>query len=170
MEKTIKIGKQNVRLSNNVGWTMEYRDQFGQDIVPIIMPALASIMDVVTGIFNATGKTKDIEISDLLKSIEGDTLTDVMIHLSGLEFVELINITWAMAKAADDDVPDPKTWVRQFDNFPIDVIAPQVFELVLKGMVSSKNWKRLTNLISQIKKSQPESTSTQSSSPESNED
>lgn len=170
MEKTIKIGKQNVRLSNNVGWTMEYRDQFGQDIVPIIMPALASIMDVVTGIFNATGKTKDIEISDLLKSIEGDTLTDVMIHLSGLEFVELINITWAMAKAADDDVPDPKTWVRQFDDFPIDVIAPQVFELVLKGMVSSKNWKRLTNLISQIKKSQPESTSTQSSSPESNED
>ena len=170
MEKTIKIGKQNVRLSNNVGWTMEYRDQFGQDIVPIIMPALASIMDVVTGIFNATGKTKDIEISDLLKSIEGDTLTDVMIHLSGLEFVELINITWAMAKAADDDVPDPKTWVRQFDDFPIDVIAPQVFELVLKGMVSSKNWKRLTNLISQLKKSQPESTSTQSSSPESNED
>ena len=170
MEKTIKIGKQNVRFSNNVGWTMEYRDQFGQDIVPIIMPALASIMDVVTGIFNATGKTKDIEISDLLKSIEGDTLTDVMIHLSGLEFVELINITWAMAKAADDDVPDPKTWVRQFDDFPIDVIAPQVFELVLKGMVSSKNWKRLTNLISQIKKSQPESTSTQSSSPESNED
>ena len=170
MEKTIKIGTQNVRLSNNVGWTMEYRDQFGQDIVPIIMPALASIMDVVTGIFNATGKTKDIEISDLLKSIEGDTLTDVMIHLSGLEFVELINITWAMAKAADDDVPDPKTWVRQFDDFPIDVIAPQVFELVLKGMVSSKNWKRLTNLISQIKKSQPESTSTQSSSPESNED
>ena len=77
---------------------------------------------------------------------------------------------WAMAKAADDDVPDPKTWVRQFDDFPIDVIAPQVFELVLKGMVSSKNWKRLTNLISQIKKSQPESTSTQSSSPESNED
>ncbi len=170
MEKTIKIGKQNARLSNNVGWTMEYRDQFGQDIVPIIMPALASIMDVVTGIFNATGKTKDIEISDLLKSIEGDTLTDVMIHLSGLEFVELINITWAMAKAADDDVPDPKTWVRQFDDFPIDVIAPQVFELVLKGMVSSKNWKRLTNLISQLKKSQPESTSTQSSSPESNED
>jgi len=170
MEKTIKIGKQSVRLSNNVGWTMEYRDQFGQDIVPIIMPALASIMDAVSGIFNTTGKTKDIEIGDLLKAIEGDTLTDIMIHLSGLEFVELINITWALAKAADDDVPDPKTWVRQFDEFPIDVIAPQVFELVLKGMVSSKNWKRLTNLISQIKKSQPESTSTPSSSQESKED
>ena len=40
MEKTINIGNKSVRLSNNVSWTMEYRDQFGQDIIPTLMPAL----------------------------------------------------------------------------------------------------------------------------------
>lgn len=170
MKKTIKIGKNPVELCNNISWTMEYRDQFGQDIVPIIMPALASIMDVITGVFNATGKTKDIELDDILKTIDGETLTNATIHLSGLEFVELIHITWALAKAADDGIPDPKTWVGQFEEFPVDVITPQVFELVLRGMVSSKNWKRLTGLLNRIKTSQPQLTSTQSSSQESNED
>ena len=156
MEKTIKIGGKSVRLSNNIGWTIEYRNQFGRDIVPAIMPGIASILDIMTGVVNETGKIRDIEISDIFSALSGDTITDALIHMSGLEFVDFLNITWAMAKAADESIPDPREWVRDFDNFPIDVIAPVVFEMAVKGMTSSKNWTRLTNLKNQIKVSQPE--------------
>lgn len=156
MENTIKIGDKNVRLSNNIGWTIEYRNQFGRDIVPAIMPGIASILDIMTGVVNETGKIRDIEISDIFSALSGDTITDALIHMSGLEFVDFLNITWAMAKAADESIPDPREWVRDFDNFPIDVIAPVVFEMAVKGMTSSKNWTRLTNLKNQIKVSQPE--------------
>lgn len=156
MEKTIKIGGKSVRLSNNIGWTIEYRNQFNRDIVPAIMPGIASMLDIMTGIVNETGKIRDIEISDIFGALTGDTITDALIHMSGLEFVDFLNITWAMAKAADESVPDPREWVREFDNFPIDVIAPVVFELAVKGMTSSKNWTRLMNLKRQIKVNQPE--------------
>jgi len=170
MEKTIKIGKQEVRLTNNVSWAITYRDQFGHDIIPTLMPMLAAALDIVSGMIDEFSTGGKVEVSDLLRNMDGDKLLDAVIHLSGLEFVELINITWAMAKAADDDIPDPKTWVKGFSEFPVDKIAPEVFSLAFKGLVSSKNLKRLKDLTSAIKVVQPTSTSTQSSSPDSNED
>ena len=170
MEKNIKIGKQEVRLTNNVSWAIIYRDQFGHDIIPTLMPMLAATLDIVSGIIDEVSEGGKIEVADLLRSLDGDKLLDAVIHLSGLEFVELINITWAMAKAVDDDIPDPKTWVRGFSEFPVDKIAPEVFSLAFKGLVSSKNLKRLKDLTSGIKVVQPTSTSTPSSLPDSSED
>ena len=170
MEKTIKIGKQEVRLTNNVSWAIIYRDQFGHDIIPTLMPMLAATLDIVSGMIDEVSEGGKIEVADLLRSLDGDKLLDAVIHLSGLEFVELINITWAMAKAVDDDIPDPKTWVRGFSEFPVDKIAPEVFSLAFKGLVSSKNLKRLKDLTSGIKVVQPTSTSTPSSLPDSSED
>ena len=166
MEKVIKIGKQEVRLNNNVAWTMEYRDQFGKDIVPTLMPVLASMIEGVSTVIAETGKA-EITITDLAEAIQGRTL-DVLLPMFQVEFVDtIINVTWAMAKAADEDIEPPKKWVRQFETFPIDVIAPAVYELVIKGFVSSKNLKRLKDLKKRI---QPTSISTQSSSLDSNED
>ena len=50
MEKTIKIGDKDVRLNNNVGWTLAYRDQFGRDILPAIMPILWSVTEAIGAI------------------------------------------------------------------------------------------------------------------------
>ena len=170
MEKIIKIGKQEVRLTNNVSWAMTYRDQFGHDIIPTLMPMLAAALDIISGIVDEVSEGGRISVADILKALDGDKMLDAVIHLSGLEFVELINITWAMAKAADDDIPEPKVWVKSFSEFPVDKIAPEVFSLAFKGLVSSKNLKRLKDLTSGIKVVQPTSTSTQSSSQDSNED
>lgn len=167
MEKTIKIGKKSVRLNNNVSWAIVYRDQFGRDIIPTIMPLFASALDIISGIINETGKTDDIELTDLAKLADGDSLLNAAIHLGGFEFTDLICITWALAKCADEDIPEPREWISQFDNFPVDVVAPEVFSLIFKGVVSSKNLKRLEDLKKRI---QPTSISTQSSSPDSNED
>lgn len=151
MEKTINIGGKDVRLNNRIGWAFEYRDQFGHDIIPTLMPMAASLLDIIGGLIRATGKTEGISYEDLITSIDTDDLMNALIHISGLEFVELINITWSLAKCADEDIPEPKIWIRQFNEFPVDVVAPAVFELIIKGVVSSKNLSRLETMIDELR-------------------
>lgn len=143
MEKTITIGSKEVRLSNNVGWAIAYRDQFGRDIIPALMPLLAAVLDVASGLIDDDGV---LNTADILRRLDGDKIYDTVIHLSGLEFVDFLNIMWAMAKTADDAIPEPKKWVSQFDEFPLDEIAPAVGTLIVKGLVSSKNLERLKSL------------------------
>ena len=170
MIKTIEIGNKEVTLSNNISWTMIYRDQFGHDIVSTLTPMLAAAMDLVSGFLENVDTTDGkIDSTEVLKNLDGDKFIDAIAHLSGLEMVELINITWAMAKAVDDSIPEPMRWARQFDTFPVDVIAPEVAKLAALCMVSTKNLKRLKNLTKSIKGIQP-LTLTPSSSQDSNED
>lgn len=169
MEKIIKIGNQEVRLDNNVAWTMEYRDQFGKDIVPVLMPILASILEGAST-FISESKDGVISMGDIADAIQGRAF-DVLLPLYQIEFVDtIINVTWAMAKAADETILPPKQWVRQFDEFPLDVVAPTVYELVLKGFVSSKNLTRLKALGKTTLKELQPSHSMTSSSPDSKED
>lgn len=169
MEKTIKIGSKEVRLNNNVGWALAYRDQFGRDVIPAIMPLLAGVLDVMSGIVAETGKTNNLKPADLLQILDGDRLMDAVLHLGGLEFADFINITWALAKSADDTIPEPKEWVKDFETFPIDEIAPAVFSLIAKGLISSKNLQRLEQLKKTLQPAQI-LTPTPSSLPDSNED
>ena len=173
MEKTIKIGKKNVRLSNNAGWILTYRDQFHRDIIPTIMPLIASIFDVIAGVMQQTGKVEDVEITDLLKVLDGDTIMNAFIHLSGLEFYDFVNIMWCMAKEVDEDIPEPKIWIREFEIFPLDEIVPKVAYLIFRGLVSTKNQKRLETMIKDLqpkKKKENQSQQTTSSSLASSED
>ena len=168
MEKIIKIGNKEVRLNNNVAWTMEYRDQFGKDIVPALMPVLASIVEGVSTIVSESGGGT-ITAADIADAVQGRSM-EVLLPLFQVEFVDtIINVTWAMAKAADENIEPPKKWVKQFEEFPLDVVVPAVYELVLKGFVSSKNLERLKMASVSLKNLQP-SRSTMSSSPDSKED
>ena len=169
MEKIIKIGKKEVRLNNNVAWTMEYRDQFGKDILPAVMPLLTSMIEGVSAVVAESTEGERMTAESIAEALQGRTL-DFMLPMYQAEFVDLVvNVTWAMAKAADESIDPPKKWVRQFEEFPLDVVGPAVFDLVLKGFVSSKNLKRLKNLGESLKNLQP-SHSTTSSSPDSSED
>ena len=169
MEKIIKIGKQEVRLNNNVAWTMEYRDQFGKDILPAVMPLLASMIEGVSTIMADANGDGELTISSIAEALEGRTM-EVLLPMFQAEFVDLIvNVTWSMAKAADENIEPPKRWVRQFEEFPLDVVGPAVYDLVLKGFVSSKNLRRLKKIGNELRNLQP-SHSTTSSSPDSNED
>ena len=171
MEKIIKIGKQEVRLNNNVAWTMEYRDQFNKDILPAIMPLAASMIEGISTIMADAANNGEITTSSIAEALEGRTM-EILLPMFQAEFVELVvNVTWAMAKAADEDIEPPKKWVKQFDSFPLDVIVPAVGEMALKGFTSSKNLKRLTSLrksISAARTNQPSHSMT-SSSQDSNE-
>ena len=166
MEKIIKIGKQEVKLDNNAAWAMEYRDQFGKDILPVILPMGASIAEMLATVASSA---EDLSVRSLAEAIEGRTM-EILMPLFQVEMVDiLINVTWAMAKVADESIDPPKKWIRQFDSFPIDVVAPAVYDMAMKGFMSSKNQKRLKNAVKSLKSLQP-SLSMKSSSQDSNED
>jgi hypothetical protein len=168
VEKVIKIGKKEVRLNNNVAWTMEYRDQFGKDILPAVMPLLTSMIEGVSAVVAESTEGEKMTAESIAEALQGRTL-DFMLPMYQAEFVDLVvNVTWAMAKAADESIDPPKKWVRQFEEFPLDVVGPAVFDLVLKGFVSSKNLERLKKMGESLKDLQP-SHSTTSSSPDSSE-
>jgi len=166
MEKIIKIGKTEVKLDNNAAWTMEYRDQFGKDIIPVILPMGASIAEMIATIVADSG---ELSVSSIADSLQG-RVAEVMLPLFQMEFVDiLINVTWAMAKVADENIDPPRKWIRQFDSFPVDIVAPTVYEMAMKGFISSKNLKRLKTATKALKTLQP-SLSTTSSSQGLNED
>lgn len=168
MEKVINIGEKEVRLNNNVAWTMEYRDQFGKDILPVIMPLVAALSEGLSAVL-ADIDGEEITAQNIASALEGRSI-DIMLPLFQAEFVDIVvNVTWAMAKAADESIMPPKQWARQFDSFPLDIIVPEVGSLVLKGFSSSKNLNRLKTLGESLKKLQP-SPLTTSSSADSNED
>lgn len=169
MEKVIKIGDKEVKLNNNVAWTMEYRDQFGRDVVQDHVPMLASLTEALASIASEAGDDGKIELTSILSSLEGRTI-DVLLPLMQTEIMGIIvNVTWAMAKAADENIAPPKQWVRQFDEFPLDVVVPVVYDLAMSGFVSSKNLKRLKKIKKELTNLQPLH-STQSSSQVSKED
>lgn len=150
MIKTVKFGKNEILMDNNVGWTMVYRDQFGQDIIPSLMPLLAGVVDMVSGIIETAGDKKEFSMETIAELSESGKLEEAIIKAASAEFVDFINITWALAKNADDSIPEPREWVKQFDEFPVDIIGPEVFKLVFKGMVSSKNLKRMDAMIKSV--------------------
>ena len=175
MEDIIKIGKKEVKLSNNVAWLMEYKDQFGKDATQELIPLVATMIETLGSGLTAY-QNGEINLEALSEAIEGRAFELLVpIYQSELS-TTLINITWAMAKASDETIDPPKKWVRQFESFPFDVVAPEVWELAVKGFVSSKNLKRLRNLLGNVKdmvqnlkETQP-SLSMTSSSQEQNED
>ena len=166
MEKIIKIGKTEVKLDNNAAWAMEYRDQFGKDILPVILPMGAALMEMLATV---AASADELSLKGLAESLEGRVM-DILEPLVQVEMVDiLINVTWAMAKVADESIDPPKKWIRQFDSFPIDIVAPTVYDMAMKGFISSKNQKRLKSAVKSLKNLQP-SLSMKSSSQDSSED
>lgn len=145
MIKTIKIDKEHsVTLNSAAGWFFAYREQFGRDILPDIMPAIEGLLSASIKVMqNMDG----VNVKDIAGAIDDSILTDFFINMSGLEFTTVLQIIWAMAKNADSEIEPPEIWVNQFDAFPLDTILPKVLKMVLESSVSSKNSRRLLTMI-----------------------
>lgn len=146
MEKIITIGEKEVRLDNNIGWAMEYRDQFGKDILPVIMPLLTTMIETVSSVIADSETNGEITAENVAEALTGRSL-EIVLPLYQAEFVDLvINVLWAMAKTADANTEPPRKWIKQFDSFYLDEIVPELLEMVLRGLVSSKNLERLEGI------------------------
>lgn len=159
MEKIITIGDKEVKLSNNIAWTMEYKTQFNKDVIESMMPIISTLVETATTIISETGKT-ELNIKDIAEAIQGRTF-ELTLPLMQLGLTDaVVNVVWAMAKAADSKIDPPIQWVRQFDSFPLDEIVPAAGEMILKGFASSKNLERLKSIGQSLTSSQPKKTKT----------
>lgn len=155
MEKVVNIGDVEVNLSNNVAWTMEYRDQFNKDVMEAMMPLITSLIETVSTVIAESGASGQIDVESISEALQGRAF-EITLPLTQLGFTDsIINIVWAMAKAADPTIDPPKQWVRQFETFPLDVIVPEVGQMILSGFASSKNLERLRTMTEGLRKTQP---------------
>lgn len=155
---TITDEGNEIVLSNNTVWAMIYRNQFGHDIISTLTPVAASLADMIGGFFESVSDNNgegEIKFEDVAKNIDGDRLIDAVAHLSGLEFVDILNITWSMAKAADNNIPDPIKWVTELEVFPVDIIVPEVVALAARGLLSTKKLIWLRQTMAKVQKAKP---------------
>lgn len=146
MKELIKLENgQELTIDNNLAWLMEYQDQFGEDILPTLMPILLSVTDLLGGLAEQDADLKNLTVKDVLGILKTESALNAGIKLSTFNSIDLINIIWALAKTADDTIAPPKKWIRQFDDgFQLDIIMPKAAGLIVRGVMSSKNIERLT--------------------------
>lgn len=142
MKKSITLGDRSVELNSSIGWLYVYRETFGRDILPDIMPALQAVLTLGVEIMKEAADGK-ININDVLGHLDDDTLDTLSVTLSGLEFTSVLNIVWAMAKNADSSIPAPREFFNEFDCAELDKVLPEVLQMVIKSSVTSKNAIRL---------------------------
>lgn len=135
MKKVIKVDKKNkFEISTSWGWAYIYQEAFGHDIIPDLVPLIDTILDMLTGLVN------------------GDTVDDSDIgdKLYGMEITTVTNVIWALAKNADDNIPEVREWLDSFDTFPLADIVPEIMDVLVKSMVSEKKAKLLQERLEQI--------------------
>ena len=115
MIKTIKIDGKNITFKSTGALMYRYKQQFGTEYIADIM----KLND-----FTTSKKKKKIKNDDGTTTIADD------FNYSTLSLEVAYNLAWCLAKAADNNVPDPLTWLDSLDTFPIFDILPQLTELI----------------------------------------
>ena len=126
MEKTILIDGQKVRFKTNGATPLRYKAQFGKDYFKEIFKMLP-----------------------LTKINKKDTNPAA---LEALDFEVFYNVAWIMAKTAEPTIPEPLEWLEQFDEFPIAEIFPELQDLMLASMQSSKKNLEMSKAAAKAKK------------------
>lgn len=95
---------------------MMYKAQFGTDFMKDILKMMPVLQ------YADASKGKDLPIE----------------ALEAIDFEVFANIVWVLAKTADRDVPDPFTWLDQFEEFPVFDIFEDVQDLLLRNFETAK--------------------------------
>lgn len=150
MIKTIEFEGQKVELNTSAGWLFVYRNRFGHDIFPDLMPIIESIVGAIaTMLENGEAEVTPDGIKNLMND---DTITDAFIKLAGMEITTVYQVLWAMAYNADKSIGGPEDFFNGFEKFPLDVVIPELFTAIVESSVSSKNGARLLNGLKKIRK------------------
>lgn len=164
MIKTINIGNsQSFEINSSNGWLYIYQEQFGHDVLPVLLPAAEALIQMASKLM-AEADTDDV--ADILKNADSETISDAFITLSGMQLTTLTNIVWAMAKNADYNIEAPREWYNSYDNMPWDIVMPQALKAALQASVSKKKYDTMRQRLGKLSLSE----SKKSQSPQSTED
>lgn len=112
MERTIEIDGKNINFKSTAATPLRYKAQFGKDF-----------------------------FADIIKLSSLDGLNSKKIDLKKidkLDFEVFYNIIWVLAKTANKKIPDPITWLDEFEEFPLFDIIPELQDLILSSMQTKK--------------------------------
>lgn len=110
MEKTIVIDGKEVRFKSTGATALRYKAQFGKDYLSEIFK------------LNSIGNINEVN-SDSTAS---------------LDFEVFYNIAWTLAKTANPSIPDPITWLDEFNEFPVMDIIPELQDMLVSSILSKK--------------------------------
>ena len=147
MRKIIDIEGTPVELNSSAGWLYIYRNEFGRDILPDIMPMIEGLLTLAIE-FMKQSDDGVITADALINFADDNVISDLAVTLSGLETITILNIFWAMAKNADKTIPGPAEFFGEMECLALDVMIPAMFELIVTSSVSSKN---STSLLAKFK-------------------
>lgn len=151
MIKTINInGSQSIEVNSSNGWLLIYKQTFGHDILPDLMPMLEAVFSGLAEIMEST--EEDFSTRGIIKALNDGALSSALFSLSGMELVTLLQIVWALNKNADNTVTNNVIeWANGFETFEWDAIVPQVVQLIADSSATSKNLTRLQETVQKMK-------------------
>lgn len=145
MKKTIKIDdEQKFEINSSSGWLYAYQEQFGHDVLPVLLPAAEALLQTMADLMK---DSKSDNVGDILAAADEETISNAFITLSGMQLTTVTNIVWAMAKNANDNIESPREWLNSFDVFPWDIVVPQVLGAALEACISKKKFEKLKETI-----------------------
>jgi hypothetical protein len=112
MEKTLIIDGKEVRFKSTGATALRFKAQFRQDFMKEILK-LQSLTKINP------------------ENFEPDDLRD-------LDFEVFYNLIWVLAKTANPSIPDPITWLDQFDEFPMMEILPELQDMIISTIQAKK--------------------------------
>lgn len=151
MIKRIEIDEKTVEINSSAGWLYVYRNRFGHDILPDLMPIVESILAALASVIEETGG--EINEKTFMTAVNNDSVVDAFIKMAGMEVVTVFNIFWAMAYNADKTIKGPEDYFNEFDRFPVDEIVPELLRVIIDSSVSTKNAERLLNAMKSLTQS-----------------
>lgn len=148
MIKTLELEGKTIEINTSSGWLYHYRNRFGHDILPDIMPLIESVLAAGVSVLQESGG--EITEKTIIDAMNNDSLVDAFIKAAGMEFLTVYNIFWAMAYNADKQIPAPEDYFNTFEVFPLDEVVPALFNAILESSISSKNSKRLLQKVEKL--------------------
>lgn len=166
----VKIDKDHtLKMDASIGWLIKYREQFGHDILPDLLPLISIGVNAAIDTMDKL-KGDTVDIKTLVAALDKDVIEGLMMNVAMLESTTILNIVWALnanfLRKNDEEIKTPSAWAEDFSNFPLDLIIPKALKLIIESTVSTKNLKRLQSL----KKTMTQSTQTKSSLEQSQEE
>lgn len=113
MEKVLNIGGHEIKMKSTAGTITRYRNAFNRDF----MKDLIHMQEKLTE--NQDAGVDNIDLSLFEK------------------------LAWAMAKTADDNVPELEKWLDQFAPFDIIQAIPDIMNLLIANLEQINNKKKL---------------------------
>lgn len=137
MRKTIKYNENGdtFAIDASLSWLIIFRNEFGFDAVEIIAPALQSLNTFLANLSEDYVKTE--------KEKEIDILTEILYEFGTYN---LLLIIWALAKNADETIPEVNAWYREKETFDLQSVAEDVLETILESTATTKKAQALMTL------------------------